>query len=366
MEQEEKTIDIQLSVVQTQSKYSVDEYSEAVYGDKSIVSYGKDNDMPILLRNCYRGSATLKAVIDKYVNYILGDGISVNEKIAKFAKVVNAKGMTPKQFIASIALDYMIYGGFCFQVINSKLGTKCEFIPLDFSRARTNESGSIIYYSKKNWSKWGTKSEAYPRFNPDKKDPTSIFYFKGDFTKNVYPLPLWYGALYDVLTEIECSKYSLNAVSNGFSAKHIINLPNAGNLTKEQKDLINKEIKERFTGTETESNFMLYFGNSDKAITVSKVESDDTTDRFIAMKDNARSNIYTSLSCSPMLAGLPTSNGWSTTEYRDNFKIFQKCSVEPIQDIIVEAFDRVFERELGGEHAISITPFNIEFDTDEQ
>lgn len=363
----DKEIELQLSVIDTEKKYSVPEYSESVYSNNAIVSYGKDNDMPILLRNCYRYSATLKSVIDGYIPYILGSDIKINEKIAKFNKQVNRTGMSMRQFIASISLDFMIYGGFCFQVVLSKMGTVAELFPLDFARARTNETGTKVFYATKQWSKYGTKSKEYPRYNPDEKHETSIFYFKGDFTKNVYPLPTWYGALYDVLTEIECSKYSLNSVSNGFSCKYIVNLPNAGNLTKEQKDLINKEIKQKFTGTETDSNFMLYFSNSDKEITVSKVESDDATDRYIAIKDNCRSNIYTSLRCSPMLMGLYQNSGFSTDEYKDSFKIFNTCVIVPIQDMIVEALDRVFAHVLNGESAITIAPFKIDFEEkDEQ
>lgn len=356
--------EIALSVVETARKYSVPDYSENTYGNNSIVSYGPENDMPLLLRNCYRGSATLKSVIDAYIPYILGDEIKINPKIASWEKTVNSKGTTMSQFIASLSLDLMIYGGFCFQIIYSQLGTKLEFYPLDFSKARTNESGTKIYYSKKVWTKYGTRSKEFPRFTPEFKGPSCIFYFKGDYTKNVYPLPTWYGALYDVLTEIECSKYSLNSVSNGFSAKYVINLPNAGNLPKEQKDLINQEIRERFTGSDTESNFMLYFSNSDKEITVSKVESDDATERFIAIKDNCRSNIYTALRCSPLLMGLPAQNGFSTSEYRDCFKIFQKTVIQDIQNCFVETIDKVFENELNGEHGIEIIPFKIDFDSE--
>lgn len=357
--------DIQLSVIDTERKYSIPDYTESVYSSSQIVSYGPENDMPILLRNCYRGSATLKSIIDGYIPYILGEEVRISPKIAKFDRQVNDRGLTMRQFLAALALDLMIYGGFCFQIILSKMGTKAALYPLDFSKARTNESGNKIYYSKRNWSKYGTKSECYDRYDPDKKQPTSIFYFKGDFTKNIYPLPTWYGAIYDVLTEIECSKYSLNSVSNGFSAKYVINLPNAGNLTKEQKDIINSEIKQKFCGSDTDSNFMLYFSNSDKAVTVNKVESDDATDRFIAIKDNCRSNIYTALRCSPLLMGLPAQNGFSTSEYRDCFKIFNKTVITPIQDQLIEALDKVFYNELEGAHAVEIIPFEIEFE-DEQ
>lgn len=358
--------DIKLSVIDTEKKYSIPDYTETVYGNNSIVSYGPNNDMPILLRNCYRGSATLKSIIDGYIPYILGDDIVVNDCIASFRKQVNHRGMTMRQFIASISLDYMIYGGFAFQVVYNKMGGICDLYPLDFSKVRTNEAGNKIYYSKKAWSRYGTKSEEFNAFNPDNLEhkATSIFYFKGDFTKNIYPLPTWYGALTDVLTEMETSKYSLNSVSNGFSAKYVINLPNSSNLTKEQKEVIENSVKEKFCGVDTDSNFMLYYANANNAVTVSKLDSDDTAERYIAIKENARSNIYTSLRATPLLFGLPNaSNGFSTNEYSDSFKLFQRTVIKPIQDVMEETIQKVFQNILTeGEKAIEIKQFSITFE----
>lgn len=349
------------SVIDTEAKYST-EYEETVYGADSIVAYGKDNDMPVLLRNCYRNSATLKSVIDGIVNYVLGDDITVNEGAALFAEQVNRSGMTMRQFVASIVLDYMTYGGFAFQVIYNNLYVPVEFYPLDFARCRTNEYGTKIFYSKKNWSKWGTKAECFDRFDRKSIDPnkkTQIFYFKGDFTKNVYPLPTWYGALTDVLTEIECSRYSLNTVANGFQAKYVMNFPDTNNLTETQKKDIENGIKSKFCGAESTSNFMLWFADgTDKKIEVEKIETDDTPEKYIAIKDNARSNIYTALRTTPLLMGLPNaSNGFSTSEYKDSYKLFQKSVITPIQDVVKESIAKV----LNTKEPIEITPYLIDF-----
>lgn len=350
---------IALSIVDIEKKYAQD-YEEAVYGANSIVSYGADNNFPVLLRNCYRSSATLKSVIDGIVAYILGDGIEVGDELALFQEKVNRTGMTMRQFIANLAIDYMVYGGFAYQVINTKLGTIAELYPLDFCRCRTNEWGTKIFYSKKNWTKWGTKAEEFERYDKSKLQNTAIVYFKGDFTKNVYPLPMWYGALNDVLTEIECSRYSLNSVSSGFSAKYLINFPNtAQNLTDEQKQAIEDGIKTKFCGTDTSSNFMLWFADGTDGLSVEKLETDDSSERFIAIKDNCRQNIYTSLRCTPLLFGLPNvTNGFSTSEYKDSYKLFQKSVIAPIQDVLIESISKT----LGVEGAITILPFNITFD----
>lgn len=349
------------SLVETERKYSYD-YEESIYGKDSVVSYGKDNDAPFLFYNCYSNSATLKSIIDGMVNYVLGEDIAINENAAKWKEQVNRTGMTMRQLIAQIALDYVIYGGFAIQVIYSKLGTVAELYPMNFAKCRTNEYATKVFFSKKNWTKWGSKSEEFDRFNRDTFDinrPTQVFYFKGDFTKTVYPLPMWHGALTDVLTEIECSKYSLNSVSNGFTARYALQFLNSGNLTEEQKKTVERGVKERFCGADTKSNFMLYFSPNGDKMEISKIENDDTPEKFIAIKDNARSNIYTSLRCTPLLMGLTSAanTGFSTNEFRDSFKLYQKTIIKPIQDTLTESICKII-----GKNSIEIIPFEIKFE----
>lgn len=356
------TEQIKLSVLDVEKKYHY-EYDETTYGTQNIVSYGADNNAPALFNNCYKNSATLKSIIDGSVNYILGDEVIVNDEAASMREQVNRKGMTMRHFIGQLALSYQKFGGFAFQVIYNKLGVVCELYPLDFARCRTNEYGTKIWYSKKAWTKYATKADEYDAFNPTKvnmENPTQIFYFKGDFSTNVYPLPPYYGAIKDVLTEIEASNYSLNSVSNGFAAKYIINFPEVDNLTDEQKRGIENAIKNKFCGTEAESNFMLYWQGSDgQKLDIQKLESDETNERYIAIRNAARENIYTSMRCTPNLMGLPTATtGFNSQEYSAAFKLYNKTVIQPIQESICGAINKV----LGKKDAVTITPFAIEFD----
>ena len=353
---------IQLSVLDIEKKYIVDP-EETTYGNKSLVTWGIDNQLPILYRNCYQKSATLKAIIDGIINYTLGDDIIVKDEAAYWREKVNRNGLTVRQLFSKLDFSLNVYGGFAIQVVYNKLGQVVEMFPLEYGRVRTNEDGTKVYYAKK-WTKYQTKSEEFDAFDPkhiDKAKPTQIFIYKADTTSSVYPLPPYAGAIYDVLTEIECSKYSLNTVARGFSAKYIINFPEANNLTDEQKEGIQEAIKTKFCGSENEVNFLLFWKNddTDKGIEVTKIESDETPERFIAIKDNARTNIFVSMKATPVLFGLPNaSNGFATNEYRDSYKLFQKSVIAPQQDVILEAFSKI----TGIKDGIEIVPFNITFE----
>lgn len=353
---------IQLSVLDIEKKYVVDP-EETTYGNKSLVTWGIDNQLPTLYRNCYQKSATLKAIIDGIINYTLGDEIVVKDEAAYWSEKVNRNGLTVRQLFSKLDFSLNVYGGFAIQVIYNKLGQVVEMFPLEYGRVRTNEDGTKVYYAKK-WTKYQTKSQEFDAFDPqhiDKDNPTQIFIYKNDTTSSVYPLPPYAGAIYDILTEIECSKYSLNTVARGFSAKHIINFPEANNLTDEQKEGIQEAIKTKFCGSENDVNFMLYWKNdeTDKGIEVIKIESDETPERYIAIKDNARTNIFVSMKATPVLFGLPNaSNGFSTNEYRDSYKLFQKSVIAPQQDILLEAFSKI----TGIKGGIEIVPFSITFE----
>lgn len=356
---------IQLSVLDIESKYVVSP-DETTYGNKNLVTWGMDNQLPVLYHNCYNKSATLKSIIDGTINYILGDDIVLDESAAYWREKVNRTGLTMRQLISKMAFNLNVYGGFAIQVIFNKLGQVVELFPLDFGRCRTNEDGTKIYYAKK-WTKYQTKSQEFDRFDPkniNKDNPTQIFYYKNDTTNSVYPLPPYAGALYDVLTEIECAKYSLNTVARGFSAKYVFNFPEANNLTDEQKDGIEEAIKNKFCGSENETNFMLYWKNEDgSGIEINKIESDETPERYIAIKDNARTNIFVAMRTTPLLMGLVNgiSTGWATQEFSDSFKLFQKTVIKPQQDIIVEALEKI----TGAKNGIHIMPFVIDFGTQE-
>ena len=354
----EEIKNIQLSVLDIEKKYTYD-IEETTYSDDKLVQWGKNNDAPVLYLNCYRNSASLKSIIDGTVNYVIGDNITVNAE--KWANEVNGRGMSMRQFVAHLAMSYLNYGGFAFQVIYNKLGNPVEMYPLDFRKCRVNESKTKVWYSKKNWTKYGTKAEVFDAFNPKKvnlEKPTQIFWFGGDFATSIYPFPPFFGAMADVLTEIECSRYSLNSVSNGFAAKYVINFPENNNLTDEQKKGIEDAIKNKFCGSETDANFMLYWMANGTGIDVKKIEVDDAPEKFIAIKDNARQNIFVSMRATPNLFGLPTATtGFNSQEFSDALKLYEKTVVDPIRDVIKECIDKV----TGVEDSITITPISISF-----
>ena len=351
-------IQVNLSFIDYESKYEQDR-DEIISTTRGPVSWGKNNKYPNLLRNLYNNSATLGSIINGTRGYVLGDGVIASENAAKWKDKVNRRGDTPYDVVNALALDYMLYNGFAIQVIYSKLGTVAEIYTLDFSKCRTDEYHKKIYYYKKGCTAYSNKYEEYDAFgaeiNPER--PTQILYFT-DGCRGVYPTPRWESCIKDVETEIEATSYSLNSIANGLSARYILTMPSSSNLTREQKGLIEKGIKDKFTGTETSSNFMVYFATGSEKIEASPIASDDQNEKFVSIKKAARENIFTSFSCVPALFGLMSeSKGFSKEEFENSYKLYYATQVKPIQKKI----NNQVSKALGVENALVFQPLIIDW-----
>lgn len=349
-------MDVKLSVIETENKYYYDP-TETTYGGKdAIVSWGPDNNIPNLLLNCYESSPSLKAACDMAVNYVLGDNVSVTESL--WSETINRRGETMKDLIEHLAADYEIFGNFCFEVIFNLLGTPVELYAIDVAKCRLNEDGDKVFYSKKRWTKYQTKAEVFDRFGRAKFDPehpAQMFFYNGTGIRRTYNKSPWGAALDDVLTEIEASKYALNCVSNGFSVKHFISFPDAS-LTDEQKRNVEDGIKNKLTGSEGNTFAVYWKGTED--ISIQKIESDSSPEKMAEIKKQSTAAIFTSMKMSPLLCGLAAENvGFSTTEFRDSFALYERSVARPTREIITKCIESVIANDI----KITITPFTIDF-----
>lgn len=359
----DKKTNISLSVVDVERKYAVDP-SEIVSNGEGMVSWGKENDLPKIYSTCFDKSATLAAAINQSVNYVCGDEVIVREEAAFWNEKVNGRGMTMEALVNHLAYDYYIYGNFAIQVIFNKLGNPVELYPLDVAKCRLNKAMTKVYYNKKGWGKYSAKSEEYDRYGAkpvDMNNPTQIFFFNGNGVRRVYNNAPWAAALDDVLCEVEGSRYSLNSITNGFSARYVLDIPDTANLTDEQKEAIEDGIREKFCGYDAESNFMIYYNNDEgKQISITKIESDDAVEKFQKIREVSKENIFTSLRISPLLCGIGQQTGFATQEFSDSFRLFDRTCASPVRKIITNSINTI----IGVPDGVDILPFTIKFDNE--
>lgn len=327
-----------------------------------FIAWGTDNRYPDYLFSLYTECATLQSIINGTTDFSCGNEITCN--VQSFSKVVNKNGDTISDIIQRISTDYLIFGGFALQVIRNANGEISELYWVDFTKIRSDRKNEVFFYSE-DWCKsYGrVKFIYYPKFNQDDSNPTSIFYYKGNKTRGTYPVPLYNAAITSCELEKKINEFHLNEISNNFLTSKIINF-NSGLPDDDLKNEIERNINEKFCGYENAGRLLISFNaNKDSETTVSDIAQDDFGERYDALHKRSREQIFTAFRATPNLFGLPTeTTGFNQQEFAEAFKLYNRTVVKPIQKVIVDTFDKIF----GVEGSITITPFNLENDSEQE
>lgn len=336
------------------------EGTERKHNTEEYIEWGADNAFPQYLLSLYRNVASLRSVINGSTDYVVGD--SVTSKTPLLMGQINSEGQTISDLILCIAKDYFIYGGFAIEVGRNKLGEVASLRALDFSKLRTDKHNTVIYYLDSWGERYNRKKPlVYQRFNINHKDvETSVLYIKNTHYRT-YPEPLYIASLKACEVERAIDEYHLNAINNNFSASYIVNFNN-GQPEDEQMREIEEQFVKKFTGQQNAGRIAFSWNtSSENATTLQKLETDDFGERYSALAKHARQQIYTAFRANPNLFGIPTESlGFSSEEYAEAFKLYNRTQIRPVQSLIVDAFDKIF----GDKGVIKIQPFNIETETE--
>lgn len=326
----------------------------------SFINWGEDNLYPEFLFDLYQSVTTLSTIIEAISDYSVGNDAVCN--VAGFERQMNRKGDTANDIIKYLVRDYMLYGCAAVQIIRDKVGRIAEIYYVDMRCLRTDKKNQTFYYSEEYAKKWARKNKVivYPAFIPDAVDvTTSILMIKNNMTYS-YGVPTYTSAIKDCMIEKKIEEMHLNSLDNNFMASYLINFLN-GVPTDEQKAEIEKNIQEKFTGSENAGRFMLNFANGkDNMAILQKLEITDFADKYNAAATRSREQIFSAFRMIPQVCGVMSeSTGFNTQEFQEAFKLVNRTVVRPIQNKITNMFDKVFQTE----GSITIEPFNLENNT---
>lgn len=355
---ENKKVDLFLAAISPYLQTNSVSNEEKKVSGKDFVSWGDNNKYPDFLLDCYNNCTTLQTIINGVVDYVNGDDIVCN--IKGFDVAVNSKGDTIKYLIQKITMDYLVFGSFAIQIIRDFSGKVSELYWIDVNKLRSDEKNEVFFYSE-DWSKsYGrVKTIKYPKFSPNDTNPTSIYFHKSNKARNIYGSPLWSAAVKNVQIEQKITDFHLNELSNNFMTSKLISFNN-GTPNDEQKLEIERNLNEKFGGAENCGRVMISFSESkENAPDILDLGTDSFADRYNTLAKRNKEEIYCAFRATPVLFGLVTeSNGFATSEYSDSYKLFNKTVVAPIQNAIIDVFDKIF----GSANSITISPFLITFE----
>ena len=280
------------------------------------VKYGEDNNYFQYLIDRYNGSPTNNAIINGVSEMIYGKGLDATDSNRKPEEYAKMKSLFTNDCVRKLIYDLKLMGQCAVQVIYSKDRSqivKLEHMPVETLRAeKCNEDGEIeAYYYHPNWPKYRKrdKLQRIPSFGMSKQG-LEIMYIKPYRAGFKYYSPVDYqgGTQYAELEE-EISNYHLNNIMNGLAPSMLINMNN-GVPDAEQRELIERRIYEKFSGSSNAGKFILSFNdNAETAASIDPIQLSDAHNQYQFLSDESMRKIMVSHRVvSPMLLGIKGSN----------------------------------------------------------
>ena len=347
--------------------------TERVYAGRDMVEWGTRNAYPDYLLELYNNVPTLRSIINGNIDYVAGDDVTIAPLQPEFAnQEMNRRGDTIREQVKDIAKDFEIYGGFALQVIRNLAGEVAEVYYVDMRYLRTNKEGDVFYYSEK----WGKSSRTdmvvYPAFMPNlewdklsdeerNRHASSILFVKNVHTQ-VYPAPLYAASVKACEIERLIDEFHLADINNHFVSSAIINFNN-GDPGDEMKQEIERDLNEKFSGAQNGGRIMVSWNkNKESATDIVEFKVEDFGERYKALSEHSRTQIFTAFRAIPLLFGLTSeaNTGFATEEFEQSFKLYNRTQIKPVQTMICDAYDKIY----GQRGVLTIRPFSLGGDTE--
>jgi hypothetical protein len=313
------------------------------------VEFGEDNNYFQFIIDRYVNSTTNSAVINNVSRLIYGRGLSALDANKKPNEYAQMMALFHADCIRKIVLDRKMFGQFAMQVHYDKAHKKilkAYHIPVNLLRAeKCNKDGEIEgYYYSDNWEdvkKYAPKRiPAYGYSNEQVEILYSKPYAVG---MKYYALPDYQGGLPYAKLEEEIADYLINEVQNGFSGTKVVNFNN-GVPTEEQQQIIKSKVLSQLTGSRGQKVIVAFNNNQESKTTVDDLPLNDAPEHYTYLSEECVKKIMLAHNVtSPLLFGLGSANGFSSNadELKNASILFDNMVIKPIQDQIIEAFDKI-------------------------
>ena len=348
---------------------------------KQWVAYGENNNYFQYLIDRYNGSATNNAIINGMSELIYGKGLYATDAQRKPDQYAQMKSLFSRTCMRKVTFDLKAMGQAAFQVIYNKDKSKIvqvEHMPIETLRfEKMNEDGDVCgYYYSKDWTKIrkkGFEPVRIPAFgHGEKGEGLEIYCIKPYRSGFYYYSPVDYqGGLPYAELEEEVANYHINNIKNGLSPSMLINFNN-GVPTEEERELIERRIIQKFSGSSNSGKFILAFNdNKEMAASIEPVQLSDASEQYQFLADESmRKLMVAHRVTSPMLMGIKDNSGLGNNadELKTASLLFHNTVVRPIQELILDACDDILAvNEVSlNLYFKTLQPLELQIDMDEE
>lgn len=297
---------------------------------KKYINWGEDNKLPNYLWDNYLSCSNLQAIVNTVVDFVIGEGVDTV--------------FSQKDFVENIqkwVTDYVLFGGFAVEGLRNRNGDIAQLNYINVMNVRVDEELTTAFLSN-NWGSWSGKDIIeLPLYKEDEKQPHFIYYFRGNITRNINPIPMYIASLKSIEILNNVKNFHLNNLTNGFTASTIINL-NDGTIKTRELSEIKKQLEEKFTGSSNAGKFILMNGgDKEHEATVVRLDADNFGDLYKALTESSENDLYVAFRINPMLVGVNVQTGFSKEEFENAFALYNSTMITPIKNIFIKQFEKL-------------------------
>jgi len=239
-----------------------------------------------------------------------------------------------------ISLDYLLFGGFCLEVIwNLRHDKILKLNHLDFSKVRSgivdDDTGQVEQYIFSNdWFKYNNRNLVKLHtfdINPESSDHQMFYYMRYSPQSDIYPKPYYNAGIRYIYTQVELNNYYANLIKSNFVGNSLLSVHTP--MSQDQQHLFEKAIKKQFTGSENAGSIMVLYGESKEnapEIVKFNQEEDDLKYRFLSDFTTEQISVAHGLPVS-LLGILVAGKLGSATEIPAYNAIYEETVVRPIK-----------------------------------
>ena len=314
---------------------------------KDFVLNGDKNSFYQEIIDRYNGSATNRAIIDAYAQYIYGKGLTSNQKSTKAIQFADILRILSKKDLKNVCQDYSLFGEASIEIIfkggnvmQIKHTPKNCIVP-----NKMDENGDIKSY-------WYSRDFSQPRkyepiqipaFGFDTIKNGSAIYIISDYQvgKTYFSDPSYLSGMPYAVFEEEYSNFVVNHIKNGLSFGHIINFNDGADKTEEQKKAIFDSFRQNLAGSTNAGKFVLaYNDNKENSVTIEALTVSDAHKQYEFLTADAMQKIMLSHRVtSPILFGIKDATGFGNNadEMQVAFDELMLNVIQPKQEVILDA-----------------------------
>lgn len=313
------------------------------------VEFGEDNNYFQYLIDRYTYSTTNNAIINNISRLVYGRGLSALDASKKPNEYAQMMALLHPDCVRKLVVDRKMLGQCAIQIHYSKDHKKilkAYHMPVNLLRAeKCNKDGEVEgYYYSDNWQdvkKYAPKRiPAYGFSN----DQIEILFIK-PYTVGMkyYAYPDYQGAVPYAKLEEEIADYLINEVQHGFSGTKVINFNN-GIPTEEQQSIITSKVNAQLTGSKGLRTIVAFNASETSKTTVDDIPLNDAPEHYSYLSEECLRKIMLGHNVtSPLLFGIASTTGFSSNadELKNSSILFDNMVIKPMQDELLEAFDRI-------------------------